>query len=153
MKPELENKLFEKYPKLFADKLCWGIECGDGWFWLIDELCDCIQKYIDDIGIDQVEVVQVKEKFGTLRFYVNSSNRLIDGMIWFAEALSYKTCEVCGSVENIRHTKGWIRTLCGDCDEGQKEQAKKIDCSCGDSQVCERGADCCKNAKKQPAGD
>ena len=40
MKKELEDKLFEKNPKIFRQKelssqetaMCWGITCGDGWF-------------------------------------------------------------------------------------------------------------------------
>jgi len=52
---ELEKKLFEKYPKILAGKdkpiteslIPFGFECGDGWFWLIGNLCDTIQKYCD----------------------------------------------------------------------------------------------------------
>jgi hypothetical protein len=55
MKQELQNKLFEKYPKIFRQKdlsmnetcMCWGIECGDGWYWLIDNLCSQLQWDID----------------------------------------------------------------------------------------------------------
>jgi hypothetical protein len=46
MKAELQQKLYEKYPKIFVQKdlpmsqtaMCWGIDCGDGWFWLLDNL-------------------------------------------------------------------------------------------------------------------
>jgi hypothetical protein len=53
VKEELEKQLFEKYPKLFSNRenlrspLCYGIECGDGWFNLIDITCKQIQNYID----------------------------------------------------------------------------------------------------------
>lgn len=55
MKPELEKALIEKYPKIFQDVnksmmetcMCWGIECGDGWFNLLDTLCSLIQWHID----------------------------------------------------------------------------------------------------------
>jgi len=97
MKQELDELLCSKYPKLFAQRnlpmtetcMCWGFECGDGWFDLIDELCGTIQSYIDGNNKPQIEVVQVKSKFGTLRFYIGGeSDRLIDGMIWFAESMS-----------------------------------------------------------------
>lgn len=55
MSPELDNKLCEKYPKIFKDRyadmrttaMCWGFECGDGWYNIIDKLCSNIQLHID----------------------------------------------------------------------------------------------------------
>lgn len=131
MKKELEEKLFNKYPKIFADKdkpmtetaMCWGIECGDGWYWIIDNLCECIQNYIDNnshLNIPQVVASQVKEKFGELRFYYNGGDKTIHGMVWFAEKLSIETCEICGSTQNIGQTSGWITTLCKSCVENGK---------------------------------
>lgn len=119
--------LLEKYPKLFIQHtwsikdsaMPWLFECGDGWFWLIDNLCNCIQSYIDDnkhLKIKQIETTQVKEKFATLRFYVNYSNELIDGMIWLAEHMSAGICESCGSNENVtQNKKGYIQSLCKKC--------------------------------------
>lgn len=120
MDKKLENKLFEKYPKLFRQKdlsvqetcMCWGVECGSGWFWLIDNLCNCIQSYIDANNKPQVEIVQLKQKFGSMRCYVEGADELIHGMIWLAEHASYGICEECGSTVDIIHTTGWIRTLC-----------------------------------------
>jgi len=82
MKPELEEKLLKKYPKIFRQRwldpkdtcMCWGIETEDGWYFLIDNLCRCIQSRIDcnrHAVSYQVEASQVKEKFGTLRFYID----------------------------------------------------------------------------------
>jgi hypothetical protein len=75
MKKELQNKLFEKYPKIFAQKdlgpketlMYFGISCGDGWFWLIDELCSCLQHHIHKNNYSQVEATQVKEKYHTVK--------------------------------------------------------------------------------------
>lgn len=55
MRDELDKKLCAKYPKIFAQRnlpmietaLCWGFDCGDGWYWLIDNLCHSIQGYVD----------------------------------------------------------------------------------------------------------
>lgn len=117
MSPELEQKLLDKYPKLFSSKQFWGIECGDGWYDLLDSLCGSIDSY----GIlDQVYVDQVKEKFGQLRFYVTGGDDMVDGMIWMAEHMSGHTCEVCGNRGEMR-TAGWIRTL---CDEHFKKEEK-----------------------------
>ena len=107
MSPELENKLYEKYPKIFADRnksmqetcMCWGLEVGDGWYDLIDVLCEALTyTYTTSLQVDeedgkrlgfkpylahvtgkfnyyfkvqapQVVADQVKEKYGDLRFY------------------------------------------------------------------------------------
>jgi hypothetical protein len=67
MNPDLESKLLDKYPKLFASKQFWGFECGDGWYDILDNLCGAIASYgnAEDVMVDQI-----KEKFGQLRFYV-----------------------------------------------------------------------------------
>jgi hypothetical protein len=129
MDQELQNKLYEKYPKLFKqkdlpmDQTCmnWGICTENGWYWLIDNLCSCIQDYIDVNKKKQVEIVQLKEKFGSMRFYTNHSDDLISGMIWLAEHYSWNICEKCGSTNDITHTKGWIKTLCKKCAEKKNE--------------------------------
>ena len=55
MQQELQDRLFEKYPRIFSQKdlspqetcMCFGIACGDGWYDIIDTLCHCIQKYTE----------------------------------------------------------------------------------------------------------
>ncbi len=130
MNKELDEKLVRDFPKIFAQRnlpmtetcMYWGFECGNGWFWLIDNLCGCIQRYIDNNEKEQIEAVQVKEKFGTLRFYVNSYDDIVSGMIWLAEAMSAKICENCGSTVGIKSSTGWIRYLCPECMEGYKKE-------------------------------
>lgn len=47
MKKELDEKLCAKYPLIFKDRnasmqstaMCWGFECGDGWYNILDILC------------------------------------------------------------------------------------------------------------------
>jgi hypothetical protein len=157
MKPELQKQLFEKYPKLFGQKdlpmtqtcMCWGIDCGDGWYWLIDRLCSAVQQYCDsqNEGIRirnearergeeylkgtepeeewQVEATQVKEKYGSLRFYTSHGDDETYGMIRLAESMSHYICESCGSLENVEtRSTGWIFTLCDDC--WKKKQEGKL---------------------------
>ena len=134
MREELDKQLCEKYPKIFVNrngdmtKTCmyWGFSCGDGWYDLIDTLCENIQSYIDNNSsetrvISQVVAEQVKEKFGTLRFYTSGGDRLIDGMIWFAESMSGRICETCGNPGKLRNS-GWLVTL---CDEHQTERENR----------------------------
>lgn len=66
---------------------------------------------------------QVKEKFGTLRFYYEGGDDYISAIINFAESESCHTCEVCGRRGKTRHG-GWIRTL---CDEHAKAENRDIE--------------------------
>lgn len=124
MKAELSKKLFEKYPKIFAVRQgtelmpfpMFGFECGSGWYNIIDALCYQIQSHIDWQNRDSAKVVQVvaeqvKEKFGTLRFYVYGGDEYTDGMIRMAEAMSAVTCEQCGNAGKFRG-RGWYYTAC-----------------------------------------
>ena len=126
MKKELQDKLYTKYPKIFRQKdlpkeescMYWGIDTEDGWYWLIDSLCSSIQWTIDHnphLNIPQVEAEQVKQKFGGLRFYFSGGSLDISGMVHYAENLSYKICENCGSIKNVTQTKGYVQSLCEDC--------------------------------------
>ena len=129
MTKELQDKLYEKYPKIFRQKdlsmqetcMCWGLECRDGWYVLIDALCSNLQFNTDHNSHseqyeNQIEAFQVKEKFGGLRFYVEHSTDAQQGAISFAESLSYKICEVCGATKDVSQTKGgWVETLCEEC--------------------------------------
>ena len=73
-----------------------GIECGKGWFDLLDKLCTDIEKELVKIK-DYKEkypfkIDQIKEKFGGLRFYVSSCTDKIYKMIDEAEEKSYTIC-------------------------------------------------------------
>lgn len=81
-------------------------------------------------GIDpDYRVLQAKEKFGDLRYYVQTSEHLsraevtkIHYHIEVAEVQSAHTCEWCGAAGKARHT-GWIKTLCDDCAERRNATA------------------------------
>ena len=76
MDERLEKKLVIRYPEIFRDYggdmrytcMAWGIECGDGWFSLLNKMCQDITELSKGKDI-QVIAHQVKEKFGGLRFY------------------------------------------------------------------------------------
>jgi hypothetical protein len=192
MKKDLDEMLCAAYPQLFVNRhadmqttaMCWGFECGDGWYNIINNLCGNIQSHLDhaqkqresaikynamatqckngifdlfdeeykkftsqtfkddrlnDIiqddfrtvpdAVQQVVVLQVKEKFGTLRFYYSGGDDYIRGLTSMAESMSGVTCETCGN-PGRRVGGGWITTLCKehaeargiyDHDEEQKE--------------------------------
>jgi hypothetical protein len=96
--------------------MCWGFDCGDGWFNILNQLMGSIQHHLDwknknGLVVEQVTLDQVKEKFGTLRFYYSGGDDVIDGMVRLAESMTCVTCEVCGS-PGTQNSGGWITTLC-----------------------------------------
>ena len=109
--------------------MCWGFECGNGWFTILDQLMGNIQHHIDwknrtEEVVPQVTLDQVKEKFGTLRFYYTGGDDYIRGMVTMAEAMSSVTCETCGK-PGTRTGGGWIKTVCkehGDVDFDTPEE-------------------------------
>jgi hypothetical protein len=147
--------------------MCWGIETGCGWYDLIDILCESLTyTYTTSIEVDeedgkhlgikpykseaedsyffeveppQVIATQVKEKYGTLRFYyrfeldekiiylletkkypdLEKANdrfyNFIDGVVHFAEIASGRTCEATGQSGELHASGGtrggWLKTL------------------------------------------
>jgi hypothetical protein len=78
--------------------------CGPGWRCLVYPL-------IRRCRLEGVQITQIKEKFGGLRFYVASASDSLYAAIDDAEELSYTICEECGEPGEIRR-EGWWRTLC-----------------------------------------
>lgn len=120
---EFSKRMHEQFPLMFAGRYG-GFATGSGWWPMIETLCTNIQSHIDwnnnmaekypDMkykSIKQVQVAQIKEKFGTLRFYYDGGNDIIAGMVSMAESLSGQICEECGD-KGERRSGGWIRTLC-----------------------------------------
>lgn len=114
MEPTIREKLVERLAHNFSSM----VSHPDGWN-------DIVQKLHEDIvEIDQdYKVVQTKEKFGGLRFYIHISEDVSDAdgkRIWSlireAEEASYQTCENCGN-PGIKRNMHWTRTLCDQCFE------------------------------------
>jgi len=88
-----------------------------------------LRKQIMEEEASKVPVaVQVKEKFGGLRFYVQAATDKHYNYINFAESMSYRTCEECGA-PGKRYSMGWHRTLCdihADMD-GRNDDADDVD--------------------------
>lgn len=124
MDPKLEAKFYETFDYMFRNRklsmqetcMCWGLDVGNGWYGLLWDLCTGIQRVLDENPKlkETFSVEQVKEKFGTLRFYVNGSNDEIDQFINTAEQRSAQTCEICGEKGTLTG-KGWVTTLCPSC--------------------------------------
>jgi len=191
MRKELDELLCKKYPEIFVNRnapmtetaMCWGFDCGDGWYNIIDRLCANIKAHVDNHNrnvesnikyqknraaalngdwslfdeeherlypsslidnnkywteekakehrehmmknlisdipdwfknteyMESPVATQVKEKYGTLRFYYDGGDLYIDGLANMAESMSAVTCEVCGNPGKLVGG-GWVRTLC-----------------------------------------
>jgi hypothetical protein len=57
------------------------------------------------------KVAQIKEKFGSLRFYLYNVDDVSNAVTTYAEAMSTSTCEECGCPGKT-YRMGWHRTLC-----------------------------------------
>lgn len=132
------EKLFNDFPEIFAGKdkpipkslLLFGLECDDGWYDLVYNLCKKLKLLMDLTGI-MVEAMQVKEKYGTLRFYAGTRTppklsptgdfnevlcEIIDDLINEAENRSAFICEICGDRSgSLAHKGSWFKTLCNKC--------------------------------------
>ena len=120
MKKEHTQYLLATYPTFFRPKnlgslMRFGFP-GDGWYGIIKALCEDLAAM--DLG-PEFEVVQVKEKFGTLRFYVQGVTEAnwekARARITQAEQASARTCERCGEPGKIGTRQAWILTLCRRC--------------------------------------
>jgi len=60
---------------------------------------------------------QVKEKFGTLRFYMDYGTDEMYELIHEYEEKSGNICERCGEPGECKNETGWVSTLCDKCRE------------------------------------
>lgn len=88
-----------------------SLDIGPGWYPIVIDL-DRELSSIDPA----YQLVQVKEKFGGLRYYVefepDRSRPGFNALIRAAELRSERTCEVCGAEGGPAHRGSWVRTLC-----------------------------------------
>lgn len=122
------KRMEKQFPKMYSGKYG-GFAIGRGWYPLIEQLSHTIQSHIDSMHkqgkeCPQVVVDQVKEKFGTLRFYYTGGDEFIHGAVWLAENMTSILCEQCGGLGE-RRDGGWIRTLC-DVHEAEHQERKLL---------------------------
>lgn len=88
-------------------------ECGEGWNRIIEECLDKIEMYPDC----EINVLQIKEKYGGLRIYIGMGIEEILNLIDYYEGLSLHICENCGEfyTAKMRERSGWYKTLCDKC--------------------------------------
>lgn len=121
MTPENIQRLFERFDHLYRGRhlplsqnlMSEGFDCGDGWYDLIYELSEQIEAYRQtDTEAADLIVVQVKQKFGELRFYVRPRIWEVEKMIEVARDRSRRTCELTGQPGVRCFREGYYLTLC-----------------------------------------
>ena len=135
MKKELEAKIMDDHPLLYADRhlssmitcMCWGFEgIGDGWYSLLYNLSSDLEKEISKFvslypNSQAPKAVQVKEKFGSLTVYLSSGNEKMFDLIDESRTQSMTICDQCGNLGKLR-TDGWWKVLCDNCHKGVLEE-------------------------------
>jgi hypothetical protein len=115
MNKELDERLCQRYPGLYRGRhnptertlMGRGFECGDGWYTLIEVISDLLTTHNPE-----TYAVQVKEKFGGLRFYHSDRDDYTLGIEMTAGTLSSSICEICGAPGFLNDEAGWWSTRC-----------------------------------------
>ena len=128
-KENWKDDLLAKYDHLLIKDGRWairmfGLEVRDGWRKIIEEMFKKIDAHCSNSGC-AVEIQQVKEKFGTLHVYYDGGDAKIGRIVHAAEHMSAKTCELCGSSDNVGVTMGWVTTCCRKCWQSHDRLSKR----------------------------
>lgn len=139
MTKELEEKLFERFSFFHPEEpltkslMGFGFECHDGWFDLIWNTCEKLEKLekdkFENIPVNKraknlliedeisLRIIQVKQKLGTMRIYTDFPSDEQYRIIITADQASEFICEECGNLltERIKLKGTWIHTLCREC--------------------------------------
>jgi hypothetical protein len=119
MRADLEATLIQRWPDIFRGRdkpltdslMGHGIATGDGWFAILDALCEVLSTHAPSRGRIAPEAVQIKEKFAGLRFYAHGADDWDRGAIVLAEQVSARTCEFTGNPGRPHMIGGWHCTL------------------------------------------
>lgn len=130
-----ENMILTIAPLLFSNRytsmqisgMFWGFQVGPGWLSIIYEAAIKLEPLIAAAKLANPEgwesgyyrASQIKEKYGTMRFYLSGGTEEMYEIAHQAEKKSAKTCEECGKPGKLRG-KHWYYTRCLPC--WRKEQ-------------------------------
>lgn len=116
-----ETSLMAELSEHFHDTKFISCSIPSGWMRLVGDLHRSLSP-------DGYRIVQIKEKFGELRFYATDYPENNRALIHRAEKLSAKTCQNCGDTTTARlRNHGWVATLCQACDAtGERGYAREL---------------------------
>jgi hypothetical protein len=114
MKEIGKDETFSHILERFTKETTWvHIDCFPGWAGLILD-CDAQLAKIDP----QYEVLQIKQKFGKLRYYFKASDESLfpkmQKIVIKTETISGNVCEICGVRGQAENLGGslYVQTLC-----------------------------------------
>lgn len=122
---QYNSQLVTLFPFMLPQSI-WETEIYDGTWTYFDDIPIGWRKAFgwemacelrDAAEADKLEdfyVIQIKEKFGELRFYTSETSEKVEAIIRKYEDLSRKTCVECGKPAKFIST-GWICPWCEDC--------------------------------------
>lgn len=161
MKKELEQKLYAVDPVFFRQRdwdmtqtcMCWGIECGDGWF-------EPIMEFVGKVAVLNgllkplnmcIVASQIKSKWAEFTCYwnmdvldsgvdvtladgqqdfMNSIHGLMDDAVEGCVAKCNHTCELCGKhsffEDEVFVCGSWLTVKCVECAQKKQREAGKI---------------------------
>jgi len=112
-----ELKKYKNQESVERKTLMYYKDFGNGWLDLVIELTE---KLLQTENGEAIKVLQIKEKFGGLRYYVSGATEEQYEIIKnYEDVISYSICERCGKEGKLRSDLGWISTL---CEEHYKEE-------------------------------
>jgi len=119
MSPDKTKELFDIHPSFFTSLHPFeplsmsGFDCGDGWMDVLRKAFTEMKEVAERNGYN-TKITQVKEKYGTLRIYLDADFDDFDHIIQRAEKESSETCELCGKPGELVND-GWYHTFCSEC--------------------------------------
>jgi len=107
--PEYEEFVLAKFEKCFdySPMNCWNPVIAD-----LIKIMKSLERWNDGTNY---EVMQVKTKFGRLRFYATNSDRYLEGAIAMAELQCDKICPYCNSYNQQKTNSGRFVKKCEKC--------------------------------------
>ena len=86
--------------------------CNNGWRGIIENMLEDIDEHVRATGIEEFQITDVKEKWGSLRVSCWGEDDRISALVDVAEERSARTCEICGAPGRI-YGEGWVMARCG----------------------------------------
>lgn len=121
MTPELINILKKRHFRLFLNNP--KVNCGDGWFNVIDLMCFQLEKVNALTSIEEIKV-----RHGEMRTYLDDNDHITQTVLNCFQAVSARTCHACGkSVETPIVNEGIREAICSEC---LKTRQKKVEVMC-----------------------
>ena len=110
-------QLYRGFQKSLHASVISDFECNDGWFQILWDLSAALEAEALKEGRDQTnwpQAIQIKEKYGSLRFYMDHASPAMWDLVQAGEEKSGLVCEMCGEPGKT-YNDSWINTSCNSC--------------------------------------